>query len=252
MDMKIGTRSILFGVHTFWLHPLFVWLAWIKLYGWTWNVRIIVAFFVHDLGYWGKPDLDGTEGETHPELGARLMNIWFDGPRRYDGPYLLPYDEANRRMREETGWEIDKHYEDDNHLFGKVFVRRHRPDLERHEWRDFCLYHSRFYAKRDEKPYSKLCVADKLAFCLEPWWFYLPRAILSGEIREYMRAYKGKYATEPRTTQETLDLRSPNMIQWHRGLVKYVTRWVEEHKDLRPDTWTPEQSDKSSQTSPQM
>ena len=31
--MKVGTRSLLFGSHQFMLHPLFVAIAWRRLYG---------------------------------------------------------------------------------------------------------------------------------------------------------------------------------------------------------------------------
>lgn len=48
-----------------------------------------------------------------------------------------------------------------------------------------CLYHSRHYAKRHNKEPSRLCWADKLSFLYDPWWFYLPRAWLSGELTEY-------------------------------------------------------------------
>ncbi|MFP3947126.1 MAG: hypothetical protein ACLFWG_00215 [Longimicrobiales bacterium] len=76
--MRVGTRSVLFGVHAFWMHPFFVARAWWKLYGFPWDPRLWVAFFVHDLGYWGKPNMDGPEGERHPELGATLVARWFD------------------------------------------------------------------------------------------------------------------------------------------------------------------------------
>lgn len=70
--MKIGTRSLLFGVHQFLYHPLTVGLAWRKCYKrwplwWEW-----IAVFCHDLGYWGKPNMDGDEGQRHPEFGADL------------------------------------------------------------------------------------------------------------------------------------------------------------------------------------
>lgn len=76
--MKVGTKSVLYGAHCLFIHPVFVLIAWIKLYGWPWDPRLWVAFFVHDLGYWGKPNMDGEEGEMHPELGAILMHKWFD------------------------------------------------------------------------------------------------------------------------------------------------------------------------------
>lgn len=70
--MNVGTKSILFGVHQFLWHPLTVARAWRYLYGrwpraWEW-----VCIFCHDLGYWGKPNMDGEEGRTHPVRGARL------------------------------------------------------------------------------------------------------------------------------------------------------------------------------------
>lgn len=75
--MRIGTKSVLFGVHAFWLHPWIVALAWWKLYGFPWDPRLWLAFFVHDLGYWGKPNMDGDEGERHPEWGAWVMGALF-------------------------------------------------------------------------------------------------------------------------------------------------------------------------------
>jgi len=81
--MKVGTKSVLFGAHCFFIHPFYVALAWWKLYGFPWDPRLWVAFFVHDLGYWGKPNMDGEEGELHPYLGARLMRALF-GERWYE------------------------------------------------------------------------------------------------------------------------------------------------------------------------
>lgn len=75
--MKIGTKSILFGVHQFVLHPLFLVVAWWKLYGFPFDPRLWLAFFVHDLGYVGKPNMDGPEGKMHPVLGAMIMGAWF-------------------------------------------------------------------------------------------------------------------------------------------------------------------------------
>lgn len=76
--MKVGTKSVLFGAHAFWLHPWFVAYGWYKLYGFPWDLRLWVAFFVHDLGYWGTPNMDGAEGEQHPRLGAKIMGWLFD------------------------------------------------------------------------------------------------------------------------------------------------------------------------------
>lgn len=75
--MSIGTKSILFGAHAFWLHPFFVAEAWRQLYGFPWDVRLWVAFFVHDLGYWKATDLEGPEGEKHVYAGARILSWLF-------------------------------------------------------------------------------------------------------------------------------------------------------------------------------
>lgn len=50
-----------------------------------------------------------------------------------------------------------------------------------------CLYHSRHYARTAGMEPSKLCWADKLSILYDPWWLYIPRAIMSGEIHEYRK-----------------------------------------------------------------
>ena len=78
--MKVGTKSLLFGVHQFLYHPLTVGLAWRKLFG-VWPTRKEwICIFVHDLGYWGKENMDGKEGRMHPEFGARLAHQLADRP----------------------------------------------------------------------------------------------------------------------------------------------------------------------------
>ena len=77
--MKLGTKSLLFGAHQFVLHPLYVALAWRKLYGcFPRDFPIWLAIMVHDWGYWGLSEIDGAEGEHHPELGARLVGALCD------------------------------------------------------------------------------------------------------------------------------------------------------------------------------
>jgi hypothetical protein len=72
--MKLGTKTVLFGVHQFIWHPITVLLAWIDLFGFPkpWE---IICILVHDLGYLGKNDMDGTEGNLHPELGAKIAGL---------------------------------------------------------------------------------------------------------------------------------------------------------------------------------
>lgn len=91
--MRIGTRSLLYGVHAFWLHPFFVAWGWYRLYGARQlrDPRMWLAFIVHDWGYWGKPNMDGPEGESHPELGARIMY-------RIDGPHWSTFTGFHSRF----------------------------------------------------------------------------------------------------------------------------------------------------------
>jgi hypothetical protein len=187
--MRVGTKSVLFGAHQFLIHPWFVAAGWWKLYGFPWDPRLWAAFFVHDLGYLGKPNMDGSEGEAHVELGARIMGLLFG-----DG------------------------------------------------WANFARYHSRFYARRDGVPFSRLCVADKAAIYLTPAWLYLPMANWSGEISEYMQLAGTRYLIgEPYTKYETMQLRQAESQRvWFEGMTGYVRRWVKEHRDGRPDTWTPD------------
>lgn len=186
--MKVGTKSILFGAHQFLIHPLFVAYAWWKLYGFPFDPRLWVAFFVHDLGYWGKPNMDGEEGERHPIWGATFMGVLFGLP-----------------------------------------------------WFTFCCYHSRFLAKKFDRPYSKLCPADKLAVALEPWWFYLPRVIISGEIKEYMKlgaSRESKYNGEP-GEDYTRQLKADGSKRgWFKACSWHMERWAYEHRNLKEDRWT--------------
>lgn len=176
--MTIGTKSVLYGAHCFLLHPFFVAWGWWKLNGFPLDPRLWFAFFLHDVGYVGKPNMDGPEGESHPELGASIMGRLF-------------------------GW----------------------------NWHDFCLYHSRYYAKRNGEPVSKLCYADKLAFALTPAWLYLPMVTATGEIAEYLD--NAQTADSGSWTPTGYD-----KTKWHAQLCKYMIDWVEQHKNGACDTWT--------------
>jgi hypothetical protein len=190
--LPIGTRSVLFGAHCFLIHPWFVFAAWWKLYGFPFDLRLWVAFFVHDLGYWGKPNMDGEEGETHVEFGAKVMHKLFD----------------------------------------KWFINISGHKYQTKIWYNFCIYHSRFYAKKDNVKPSKLCMADKLAVALEPYWLYLPRVIWTGEIKEYMKdAAVGKYVT--------MKLSLSSQKEWFLSVCKYLKAYAYEHKDGKDDRWTP-------------
>jgi hypothetical protein len=144
--MKTGTKSLLFGYHQFLLHPLMVAVAWWKLYGFPLDPRLWFSFFLHDIGYFGKPNMDGVEGKHHPFVGAHVMHFLFD--------------------RVTTSADMELKYDD--------------------RWYKFCLYHSRSIANVCFAPVSELCYADKLAFLLYPTWLMKTLYWLTGEGKEYM------------------------------------------------------------------
>lgn len=157
--MKVGTKSVLFGVHQFLWHPFTVLLAWRKLYG-TWPAWWqCIAIFCHDLGYWGKPNMDGPEGELHPVRGAE----WAGTAVKF-----LAW----------CGWRLRGVKSD---------VAMFLADLVALEVMKFSIYHSRYFSFKHGAEPSDLAWADKLCVWYDPAWFYLLRANLSGEIKEYRR-----------------------------------------------------------------
>ncbi|MFA5247898.1 MAG: hypothetical protein WCX79_00490 [Candidatus Paceibacterota bacterium] len=76
--MKTGTKSLLWGVHQIFWHPLTVTLAWKELYKSWPSWKEFVCIFIHDLGYWGCPNMDGTEGENHPVWAASFAAKYLD------------------------------------------------------------------------------------------------------------------------------------------------------------------------------
>jgi hypothetical protein len=218
--VTIGTKSVLFGAHQFLIHPWFVALAWWRLYGFPWDPRLWVAFFVHDLGYIGQPNMDGAEGERHPVFGARLMTVLFDPlPSRavytlFGAPCL------DRHELEAAGWnEIGERW------YGY--------------WGQFTLLHSRYFAKSAGLQPSRLCIADKLAIALTPAWLYLPMVRATGEIREYMAHAKHRAAGNIQISAEELRrVTSASEAEWYAGVQSYCRRWAYEHRDGKADTWT--------------
>lgn len=71
--LPVGTKSILVGAHAFWFHPYAVFRGWLNLYGFPFHPARWLCFIFHDIGYWGSPNMDGPEGEAHPERGARIV-----------------------------------------------------------------------------------------------------------------------------------------------------------------------------------
>lgn len=140
--MRVGTKSLLFGVHAFWWHPLVVLVAWCKLYRrWPcfWE---LLGIILHDIGYWGCSDMDGEGGRDHPKRGALLV------------------------------FNIVKRLYDLNTAVAACY---------------FTAFHSSSFAERCQLRPSSLCAPDKLSTLWDPWWFYLFRAWMSGELAEYRR-----------------------------------------------------------------
>ena len=48
------------------VYPFAVAAAWWRLYGFPWDPRLRFLFVFHDIGYWGKSDIDGEAGKTPP------------------------------------------------------------------------------------------------------------------------------------------------------------------------------------------
>ncbi len=216
--MNVGTKSLLFGVHQFALHPILVAMAWWKLYGFPWDPRLWVAFVVHDWGYWGKPNMDGPEGDTHPELGASIMAFLFDG------------QSAPGTTETITHWDTLKWTHRPGHRPSGIVQATRILKLGR--WGRFTLLHSRFYAKQAKQNVSRLCIADKYVPVLMPWWIYLSLGLASGELAEYMaHCHGGKY--------DTMNVGAPRAREWHRNIQDYLRRWVEKHRDGQEDTETP-------------
>lgn len=135
----IGTRSILWGVHSMLWHPFVVLLGWITLFGLP-SLKELLCIIVHDIGYIGMRNIDGIEGITHCQMGAKMA--------------------------------------------GKLLGERYR---------ELVLHHSRTYCKTFGGAPSKLCWADKVSILYEIQWFYIFRARLSGEIKEWRGVTKDKY-----------------------------------------------------------
>jgi hypothetical protein len=74
--MRVGTKSLLIGVHQLLWHPITVYLAWCRLYGRP-TVREAICILVHDWGYWGSRDMDGQSGIDHPKLGSEIAGRLF-------------------------------------------------------------------------------------------------------------------------------------------------------------------------------
>lgn len=138
--MTVGTKSVLWGVHAFWFHPIVVAVAFWKVHrrlpAWWESVAIVT----HDLAYWGCEDMDGPSGISHPRGGAfiaaKLCSL-FSLERSWDAYF-------------------------------------------------FSLYHSSNFARLHGAKNSDLYLPDKVSILVESKAWYLFRARLSGELKEFV------------------------------------------------------------------
>lgn len=224
--MKIGTKSVLFGAHFPPIHCTLLAVAWIKLYGLKspidphlnrkiaiWEPGLWTCFLLHDLGYIGKPNMDGAEGEQHVEWGASVVSALFD---------------RNKECKRCNGFGniCSGDHESGSHTYkcdacygtGQSF-----------EWYDFCKYHSRFIASQNNAQPSLLCYADKYAPILEPSWLYCLRTTLTGEIKEYQNSAKSK----------DMSIADMNKKVWFNNYKVFMRKWINDRNNERPvnDRW---------------
>ena len=95
-------------------------------------------------------------------------------------------------------------------------------------WGDFTLYHSRFYARRRNHPYSRLAVADKLAATILPAWIYVPMVLATGEVQEYMNYTSKKEGAACLMDDDAIQ----NAWVWYSELRAYLRQWAEDHKAI--------------------
>ena len=98
--MNVGTKSLLFGVHQFLWHPIVVLLAWYRLFGRP-TLKDLVCIIVHDWGYMGSPEMDGSVGTLHPLRSAKFVR-WLGK----DAEDMVKYH--SRRLANELGEEPSK------------------------------------------------------------------------------------------------------------------------------------------------
>ena len=96
--MRVGTKSVLFGAHCFLIHPFFIAAGWLGTRGFPWDFRLWVAFFVHDLGYIGCPNVEGPGGGGAPPTWGQDHGIAFRQfvGRFHASPFAVLGEETRR------------------------------------------------------------------------------------------------------------------------------------------------------------
>jgi hypothetical protein len=133
-----------------------------------------VAIVLHDTpGYIGCKKMDDEQGKLHPIRGAQLIQ-WL---------YLKTHS-----CTEENVFKAWEYY-------------------------NLVRYHSSHLARIDGNAPSKLCAPDKVCVLLDPSWWYLFRARLSGEVWEYIKNSPFKHVSPK------------SWLRWYKAKVeiKYLT-----------------------------
>ncbi len=73
--MKVGTKSVLFGIHHWWWHFYFCVRAWRWLYGRWPRLSEGVAIFLHDFGLIGCDSLTSSDASNHPLRVQSLVHV---------------------------------------------------------------------------------------------------------------------------------------------------------------------------------
>jgi hypothetical protein len=205
--MRVGTKSALFGVHCFALHWMFVAIGWWRVYGFPWDPRLWVAFLVHDLGYFGKENMDGPEGELHPYLGAGIMTFWFDWP-------YLTFKKPNQ--------------------FGKWFYFT-------------LLHSRYLAKKLNQQPSRLAIADKMAIAVEPSWLYLPRAIASGEIEEFYQMALKcdpdkggdfGIPGTREALTDILIGGQTRNPWRWHAGVKAYMRIWVEQHKDGAPDMMT--------------
>lgn len=244
--MKIGTKSVLYGAHCFLFHWIFVAMGWWKLYGLRrveigkkvvhaegiphgiglhvyasiLNYKLWVAFFVHDLGYIGKSDMDGeTEGETHPEWACQKMNQWFGAPW---GQFVLTHSRFYAKKMKLPVSPL---------CYADKLAITMQP-----AW----LYLPSVRLTGEIKEYMKMARVNSNGKVLA---LQCP-ACKSENVRDIVAYDTPALECVDCKHWGTLDwgFRQPTLREseerWYSEMQAYVVKWVDEHKDGKDDTWT--------------
>ena len=115
----------------------------------------------------------------HPYTVYRAWKKLYGKPSRKELYCIFVHDWGYWNAKDMDGETGRDHSE-----YGAKLARKKYGD----EYGELVLFHSRHYAVRHGAIPSKLCWADKYSILYDWKWFYLLRAKLSGEIKEYRKS----------------------------------------------------------------